>query len=564
MNKRMMGIFSPKIAIGLAAFASLGIGTVAVYKMLERTGESAIRMIPADAALIISLDTSPSPSQVRLYNEISLAMKDSGMNDFIDNILAQADGGQGALKTLRSHVKGSFAAGAWGDITKGNPNWVTAIAIDNSGKAETLVAGASGIRATNHKGRMFYSAKGAPAVITFFGDYCLVSNKPESAERAIAVANDQEASVYDEGGFQQARESLPQDAGLMVFLNGKALAEMDEEARKAFKSLGVDNEGWFAMGATLRDEGILIDCSSPLGSGGIPAALNKMENLSFASFESYPTGALGVAGLSSPTALYDMMREIIKSDSATESEFDKGIAEVEKQTGLSFQNEILPGFKGEASFAVYPPETEGSDMRFVMSLDNQHGGKATELATRLMELVETKKVEGPTFTKATEGSWTIYSADREKVHIAIGGDKVIVSSSTGLARQVAGGDAQSLLYSDAFSNMSENKNAKFVLQIDTDRLATLIEKNIGDGGPPIREFLTGKPLTMTWTTTNNASKTQMLIPVDIPAMIRFGGKTVNGGGAAQPMSPGAMGHPGQFPNPAPQIGESKIVIKKGG
>lgn len=108
MNKRMMGIFSPKIAIGLAAFASLGIGTVAVYKMLERTGESAIRMIPADAALIVSLDTSPSPSQVRLYNEISLAMKDSGMNDFIDNMLAQADGGQGALKTLRSHVKGQF------------------------------------------------------------------------------------------------------------------------------------------------------------------------------------------------------------------------------------------------------------------------------------------------------------------------------------------------------------------------------------------------------------------------------------------------------------------------
>lgn len=553
MNNRVRGIFSPKIAIGVAAFASVGIGTVAVYKMLERSGESAIRMIPADAALVMSLDTSPSPSQVRLYNEISQAMKDSGVNDFVDKLLAQADGGKGAFKSLRAQVKGSFAIGAWGNLASGNPDWVAAVALENPGKAETLVAGAQGIRAESHNSRTFYSGKGAPAVITFFDSYALISNKFESAERAIEVANGREKSVYDETTFQEAREALPQDAGLMVFLNGKALGEMDAEARKAFESLGVDNNGWFAMGTTLRDEGILIDCSSPLGKGGFPAALNRMENLSFASLEHFPAGALGVASLSSPAGLYNMVREAMKTQDGVEAELDKGIASLEQETGLDFESDIVPGFRGEANFAMYPPEGENGSPRILFSLDNQHGGRATALATRVMQLLNEKKIEGPQFTKSENGGWTVFTASDKSLHVAIGNDKVIVGSTAALIDQVSSSSGTSLLYSDAFTGMSENKSAKFVLTIDTDRVASLLQKSMGDG-PPIREFLTGKPLSMTWTTANNACKTEILIPVNLPALIRFGGKTMRGTDMEGLPMPS---------NGLPQTGHPKIVIKAG-
>ncbi|GEM_PF-6259237 len=543
MNKRIMGVFSPKAAIGLAAFAGVGIGTIAVYRLLDRSGEMAIRMIPSDAAVVISLDTSPSPAQVQLYNEISRSMSDSGANDFIDKILEQADGGKGAFKSLRANVKGSFAAGAWGDLSKGNPDWVGAVALNDPGKAETLVAGAAGIRAENRGGRMYYSANGAPAVLTFYKDYALISNKPESALRAIDVAEGRSSSVYQEASFQRAREALPNDAGLMVFFNGSALSSLDKNAQSGFQAFGIDKSGWFALSVTLQDEGIYIDSSSPVGSGGLPAVLNKMSGVNFAGLEHFPEGAIGIAAVSSPSSLVRMIVKALEADPKAKEQMAKGIAEAEKKTGISFDAEFLPGISGELDCAMYPPADPKGEPTFVLTLDNQNAATATTLGTKLMEALMSGRIEGsPKFSKQSEGSWTIYRSADDKMSVAIGEDRVIVSSSPSMLRQTTKSDTPSIMNSDAFKNLNDNKNMKFVLQIDPERIAQLVEK--GEGGPPIRQFLTGQPLTMTWTADNESCKSRLLIPVNIPAVIRFAGKSVS----AQPIVP--SGRPAVYTMPS--------------
>lgn len=538
MNRRTYGIFSQKLAIGIAAFAGLGIGTIAVYRLLERSGESAIRMIPADAALVISLDTSPSPSQVRLYNEISMSMKDSGINDFVDEILNQVDGGQGSLKAIRDQVKGSFAAGVWGDLSGNSPDWVTAVALSNPGKAETLVAGAAGIRATNEKGRMFYSAKDAPALITFFGDYALISNRPESAFRAISVANGDAKSVYMSNAFQEARASLPNDAGLMVFLNGKSLAELDEHARQGFRAMGVDENGWFALGGTLREEGILIHCSAPSGSGGAPAAMRQMSALTFAALEAYPSGAIGVAGVSSPAGWYNVIRQAVKTQPDGIAELEKEIQKIEQEIGLSLDRDILPGLRGEVNMAFYAPKDGGDEPRFLLTIDNQHGGQATTLAKKVISQMRAGKMGGPTITETAEGDWTYYAVAGEDAHLAVGKDMVILSSDQPLLNQVASRSGKSLLYSDAFRNLADSGNAKFRIQVDAQQLVKVIEEEGGDS-QMLSQALTGRPLSMSWTADSSSCRAEIMIPVNVPELIRMGGKML-GGFTGPPGMPGEI------------------------
>ena len=299
MKLKIRGVFAPKVLIPVIALAGIGFGTATVINLLNRHGEAAIKLIPADAAIAVSFDNSQSAAQVPLFNEIKQAMHDSGLNKMIDEQLASADGGKGVLNRLRTTLRGSFAIGVWGDLKGSEPEAVLCLALSNPSEAENIVQNYG--KKTESNGITIYKGDDQ-GLVAFYKDYALISNSERAIARVVSVGKGESESLYDQQSFQDARSSLPDDATFMTFVNCRAIVEKDPDAKKGFEALGLNQNGWLAYGITLRTEGIQIDGTMPNGldEKSIVGVMRSMGSLKYNSLSQFPSGAIGVAGLSNP------------------------------------------------------------------------------------------------------------------------------------------------------------------------------------------------------------------------------------------------------------------------
>ncbi len=373
MNQRTRGVFAPKILIPLLAAGAIGIGAVSVMSLLARRGEAGISLIPADAIMALSFDNTPSAGQVALFNDIKNAMSDSGLNEFVDDFLLGLDPKTGSFKHLLEHVKGSFAVGVWGDINGGQPNVMIAVALNDAGGAEGIVSQLTrGVR-TSDSLRYYVPERANGMIITFYGDYAIFAANIETAKKALDVAKGTVPNLYEQASFKQARQSLPSDASLMFFVNGEAVSKADKNTRQLYEAMGVHPEGWMACGMTLRSEGIQFDMFEPESyHGAFKEVLRNLKPLHYSSLEKYPNGAIGVVGLSSPAVYAQIFEKVFENMPKVGPEMEKGITQMEKETGTSFHNDWIPALRSEVYAALYPPIPGEKNPGVIISIDSSN------------------------------------------------------------------------------------------------------------------------------------------------------------------------------------------------
>src|SRR5271154_3173636 len=67
-----------------------GVGVLAYRHFFQRPGEAAINLIPADALMVATLDTSPSPGQTLIFRRISDALHQEGIGPEFDRQVTSA------------------------------------------------------------------------------------------------------------------------------------------------------------------------------------------------------------------------------------------------------------------------------------------------------------------------------------------------------------------------------------------------------------------------------------------------------------------------------------------
>jgi hypothetical protein len=536
VNIRARGVFAPKILIPLLAAGAVGVGTVGVMSLLARRGEAAISMIPADAMIAFSFDNAPSPAQVGLFNEIRGAMDDSGLNDFVNDFLQGLDPQNGSFRKLREHIKGSFAGGVWGDLDSQKPDVVIAIALDDARGAEALIS--KWARPQTADGMTYYTApdKGAEMILTFYGDYGVMASNVGAAQKAIRVARGLEPNLYEEASFKQARRSLPDDASFMMFVNGRAVARADENTRRIYESMGVHPEGWVACGVTLRREGIHIDSYEPAGAyGEVREALRSMRPLNYASLEHYPKGAIGVLGISSPSAYLKIMKKAFMTMPDIGPDLRKGLAEMEKETGTSVDSDWLPALRGEIYAALYPPVAGEKEPGFIISIDDSNGGTATKLFRKLVAKVNggefDKKGEAVRLVESQMGELSVFTPNKDNENgggVAVVDRQVMLFSNKGVAAQIAN-PSGSLPDSEGLSDFTQGEPAQMRFHIDVQALFDMLER-MGEMPKDVdlRQIVSGRQLTATGYFDGTSSRAHVLIPLNIPELIRVMGKQAKG------------------------------------
>lgn len=498
-----------KVAV-LGSVVALGALAFGAYKLFfQRPGEAAIQLIPADAQFVVTLDTNPSEMQVATFDRIYAALKREGIAEKVDEGLTDLFSKSPVGKEIRPLVATSFAMAQF--KADGQQGFAMLTALKDSGKVADILA-KNGSKVGDRP--PMYKVEEGNAYCSVIGDYLAVSDHQELITR-VASLQDRTGSVADLPEYQTARAALPRDANLMVFISPQGLAEMQKSvANKSFSGAS-----WFALGATVRDDGILFDYRSPLDSKATAAlkAMAQTAALDPKLLSRYPAGAYGLLAYSQPARAWAALTGEARQNKDASKELDKGVSEFEKETGLSVQDDIVPAFNGDVSGAVYPgPSGKAEDLDFVVMVSDANGATPARLAAKVRALVEKKAAESKeTFkfveTKIGEATlWEIDEATRARLFdsaskgqssgpvlkgktliMAQVGGNIFVTSSRALVNQsleLARGGGQSLASDPAFAGMTTRvvEGSQANLMISLRRILDVMRPQIEEsmkGGP---------------------------------------------------------------------------------
>jgi len=103
-------------------------------------------------------------------------------------------------------------------------------------------------------------------------------------------------------------------------------------------------------------------------------------------FQVLPSGAYGAFVLSDPTNYFESMRGTLGKDKEAAKAMNEMEESLGKETGLSFEKDVLPAFRGNVVFAAYPtPENAGLDALIV--IDDKNDGDPANAADRFQDWV---------------------------------------------------------------------------------------------------------------------------------------------------------------------------------
>jgi len=390
----------------LLVAAALGVAGYAGYRIFfNRPGESAIALIPADAGVVMTLDTNPSPNQVHAYQTISESLKREGVDDKVSEGISGLLGKAGIAQEIRQYVKTSFALAFWppDDESNSKGHGVVLLAISNPGEVTRILStvGSEGPDGTRKLD------KASMAVI---GDYLVMSDDPAMIAKVGRVQRGNEPSMAGVQEFQLARADLPQDANIMVFASPSAMKAFNKMV-PAQGARTFDGMQWASFGATLRDDGLQFDMRAPANTKAMPELekLASLKPVDSASLRHLPAGAYGFLAYSSPSTIWEMVSDSVKKQPGQEEKMTKGLEEFQKATGLSIPDDLVPAFRGDLLLAAYPSANgEKKSLDFVLVANNNNGADPVALAEKMPALMEKMSKGKAKFVKSEENGVTEY------------------------------------------------------------------------------------------------------------------------------------------------------------
>ena len=486
---------------GVVAVAAVVAGGAVGYKVLfDRPGELAIGFLPADAQLIITVDLSPSPGQAQTFKAIGDALKREGLLDELEKGIAEAADQNELVRELRPHIKTSFAIGAWGIEHGQEPKYAAIlIAVGNPGAVSSSLS--KHLRAYRLDGEnAFVIDKNTTA--TVLGSYLVLAPNEESVRRVIAVKAGKSPSAADLAAYQEARKALPDDANAMLFVSNSLLREAGKEAERELRGANpFRHSGWFAAGLTVRSEGLLCSVRAPFNAEEVREIkpLAELPVLSLDSLGLLPRGAYGLAALSQPAAIYDMIRNFALAKPESKREMEDGLAKFRAETGFDLEQDVVPAFRGEFTVALYPSQVPGSDEPEALFIaDGANSADPSTFIEKLRAAINAGRFDKEglraRFSSQPYGNTTIHlldvsddpNAKGKTPCYAVLGKSVVASTSLTLLKQVVDtqGSAERALRSDPrFKRMADRGLAasRFTLMAD---LPSLVEAAAGKGEGP--------------------------------------------------------------------------------
>lgn len=383
MNLRSVRFGGVKIAL-LSVVGAAALGYAGYRVFFQRPGEAAVALIPADAQLVVTLDSHPSEAQVGAFLKLSNALKREKVDGDIEEGISGLLGKSGIAKDVRQYLTNNMASAWWMAARGEQAHGIVLFSINNPAAVSKVLASGTPVPGALSPAYSF----GTPTMVTsVVGDYLAVATDVDTilrVEQTQAGGN----SVASLGEYRSARAALPNDANVMVFVAPTAFTQFMPNRTPT-------NSMWLSYGASLRDGGIQFDFRGPLDNKTFPgmSELSKMAPINRDLLKKLPPDAYGLMAFSSIDKYYAAARGGL-AKATSEKDIQKGEADFEKEIGLSIASDVLPAFKGDVVLAVYPDaagSTKSADG--LLLIDNANGGNPSGLVEKVRGFVERKSAE---------------------------------------------------------------------------------------------------------------------------------------------------------------------------
>lgn len=411
------GMLGAVITAGLLAV----LGFAAYKTFMNRAGEAATLYIPSDAGVVVTVDLTPSDRQLETFDKIQKAIHDNGLDLKLDGMLKRFMDKDPLGAELRPFFRRNYAIAIW-PSKDAEAATVSLFAVDDAKSVQAVLG-----KHVQPDGDGIFALKSpANMYATVMDDYLVAGNSKQAIQRVQAVHADKGSSVASLPAFVDARQALPKDANVMVFVSPKEISKMAGNAEMFAVNVNtIKGTEWMAYGLTIEPDGLAVDYHCPLDPKAAPglAGLSNSSPFDLKVLDALPEGAYGLIGVSQSSGYWSLATESARSQGKELArQFDEGVRSFEKSSGLSVQNDIVPALKGDQVIAVYPGKTgEGADLDLVLVATNANGATPAALSAKLRAMVERESQKGsrPITFKSSQVSdvtlWEIDSKSRDEM-----------------------------------------------------------------------------------------------------------------------------------------------------
>ena len=353
----------------LALTATTTLGAIAAHRLLDRPGESAFALVPADALGVMSLDLVPAPDQVVAFRNIDATLRAANDGRTDTGSLLATVFNDPWMKPLVENVDRSIAVAYLPDPAKKDDGAVVAfIALkDSAAFQETLQKRGKPERTGGIVGYWMMEGKERQAMVMVRDGYAIVSDKAWPLVAVGRVAANAVPAITTDPAFANARERALSSSNLLVMVRPGVMA----------------NNDWFVGSMAIRETGVEMAVD---GRTDDPQALKgaRLAHLDPKLLDALPRGAYG----------FFAAAQVGPAVSLAGDALDDPSKEAKKEMDLDLRGDVLPALGGDLVVGLYPGFGPDAGLDLLVSMDDANGADPAVLARKLERTLDEKFAEG--------------------------------------------------------------------------------------------------------------------------------------------------------------------------
>ncbi len=352
--------------VATAVVTSIG-ATYAYKTVFAHPGEAALKLIPADTQMLGSLDLTPYPSQAIEFKHLDDALDRNGMSQYLDKSLLDIfDPGCPAMEELRPLVQ----RGLTGAILKGekaeDTGFVVLLAVSDPAKVNEILASKG--RPEFWRGTRYYRIPKAKLSYMVVDNMLMISDKPWAFNKVARVSKGEAPSITSNQAFQVARARAIDSPNLLIFLDPSAIS-------KDLKLPAKFDADFMTISASIQEGGLALnlDGKYDLDKNEFVKIFSGITPVRADLYDKLPSGAYGMIALAQPSAYFRGFTTMMKDQKEVVGSIKDMEDGIQKETGMSIKDDILPSFEGNTVLAAYPSSGDspaGADVLLMIDDSN--------------------------------------------------------------------------------------------------------------------------------------------------------------------------------------------------
>ena len=342
-----------------------------LLRELSRPGEATAQFIPSSALVYSSVNLRPGLGQIDRAVEVGELLRTGDLLDEEDDLLDEVENETGIhpLDDVAPWL-GTDATFAVLDIDADGDTieWVAMFQVSDRDEALDFVGKLldyledelwTEFDEDEIGDAEVWVADGEDVVIGLTADYLLLADSENTLEDMLDnIDSPPSRSLADDGQFIAAREALPEGRVMFTYAQiGNQMDELEElvdpwgDAETAWNWAAGNTPEYMAASLSFIDRGVRLDLVSEPASSSLSID-SVSEQLSAGVVPEDTLLLLSYAGV---TDLWDELRDALEeSDPWADEDLDEFLEDLEEETGVDLERDVIGSLTGEVSLAVMP------------------------------------------------------------------------------------------------------------------------------------------------------------------------------------------------------------------